>query len=137
MKLARLLGLFVLASAFGLFHHVQAQQPYVRGANCVESANCANCLTMSISDSNCPSGVQCRSAQSSTAQSTFKTCVQSSNSQHQCFIQTLDPAITCQSMNYWNCGCKQSSTVSCDYSSCPCSGTPAGTADGTVNVKCT
>jgi hypothetical protein len=138
MKLTAWLGVVVGVLAVGwLFHRAEGQN-YARGAQCITSANCANCLIGTSSDSSCSSGYRCTVYQSGTSQSTFKECVRSSNPQHMCtFGQPPDPAITCQSMSFYTCGCQQGGAA-CDYSasSCVCSGTPGGSVDVGISTLC-
>jgi len=141
-ELLRFAGCSVAALLAGL--SVGLAGPYYRGGKCIESANCANCLTGVLGQPRpdlCtfPPHVVCIVASSDDDQDLrFTHCVQDSDRNEECVVQNLDPPYDqCQGMKMWFCGCVNRNGE-CGTAGCSCDGDPDVTGGTfTINVVCT
>jgi len=108
----------LLAAAITRFAVGQTHE-YGNG-NCVESANCVNCLLSNSSpgSNGCPQGqLRCELFAATTANGTYLMCVYNSSGTDGCNVGPVGPAGTKCTGSVWYCDCIPTGTF-CDFSTC-------------------
>jgi hypothetical protein len=102
-------------------------------SQCINQANCGNCLDSFVTSTTCTSGFACCLAQGSTVQFRVQSCIDAGNSGQWCQASGISTS-TCNNMNLWVCSnCRDAGTGRClDMpTTCVCSGTPTFTGGTT------
>ena|SRR5215469_15974852 len=108
-------------------------------SQCINQANCGNCLDSFTTSPACAPGFACCLSQGSTVQFRVQSCIDAGSSGQWCQAGGISTS-TCTGMNVWVCtNCRDPRTGNClnMATTCVCSGTPTFTSTTRPFTPCT